>query len=134
MKRAWSRTGNGTLGTEAGFVVNGTPGSYSIVDTKSDNTQGYQQMTITRNLPEVANPTFALFHVHPSNSGHWPSTPDNNKLGNKEGDTGVADRFNVPFYVISSSGLALYDPRTKNEANKGLTMVRKNLDWTKPCK
>jgi hypothetical protein len=135
MERAWQRTGNGTAGTEAGFVLNGTPSKYQIVDTKSGNTQGYQQLTVTRNFPGIANPTFALFHVHPSNSGPYPSTPGNNKLGNDKGDTGVADQYGIPFYVISSRGLTMYDPKMKNDPKtKGMTMLRQNLDWTKPCK
>ncbi len=130
MERAWGRTGNGTAGTEARFVLNGTASNYTIVDTKSGNTQGYEQMTV--NLP--GNPggaTFALFHVHPNNSSPWPSTPGNNKLGNNKGDTGEADRINVPFYVISSRGLSVYDPAMKNSKTKGMTMLRQNLDWTK---
>ena len=136
MKRAWSRTGNGTLGTEAGFVTNGTPGSYQIIETKSGNTQGHQKITINKDGPGVLDPTFALFHVHPgTNTGSmWPSTPGNNKLDNKLGDTGIADKYNIQFYVMSRNGLTLYDPRTKNEPNKGMTLVRENLDWTKPCK
>ena len=133
MERAWQRTGNGTQGTEAGFVLNGTPSNYQIVDTKSGNTQGYEKMTV--NLAGSANPTFALFHVHPNNSGSYPSTPGNNKLGNKQGDTGVADRLNIPFYVMSNRGLAMYDPKMKNDPKtKGMTMLRQNLDWTKACK
>jgi RHS repeat-associated protein len=133
MKRAWSGTGNGTLGTEAGFVTNGTPTSYQIIETKSGNYQGHQKITI---ITGGLDPTFALFHVHPgTNMGSmWPSTPGNNKLDNKLGDTGIADQYNIQFYVISRNGLTLYDPRTKNEPNKGMTLVRENLDWTKPCK
>lgn len=79
MERAWQRTSNGLKGNEAGFVTNGSLSNYSIVDTKSGNTQGYQKMSI--NLPgNPAGATFALFHVHP---------------------------------------------------NKGMTMLRQNLDWTK---
>ena len=82
-------------------------------------------MTITRNLTGVANPTFAVFHVHPNNSGPYPSTPDNNKLGNKKGDTGVADDYGIPFLVISSRGLAMYDPKMKDDPKtKGMTMLR----------
>jgi hypothetical protein len=134
MERAWQRTGNGTLGTEAGFVLNGTPSAYTIVDTKSGNTQGYEKMTV--NLPgNPAGATFALFHVHPSNSGPYPSTPGNNKLGNDKGDTGVADQYGITFYVISRGGLAVYDPAMKNDPKtKGMTMLRQNLDWTKQCK
>ena len=115
-------------GNEAGFVMNGTPNNYSIGDTESGNTQGYQQMSI--NPRGSANPTFALFHVHPDKSGPYPSTSENNALGRKDrGDTLVSDQKQIPFYVLSSRGLTMYDPKTKKS-----TMLRKNLDWTKPCK
>jgi len=130
MERAWQRTANGTKGTEAGFVLNGSLSNYTIVDAKSGNTQRYEKMSI--NLPgNPAGATFAVFHVHPNNGGGYPSTPDNNALGNKQGDTGVADQYKIPFYVISSRGLSVYDPAKKNDPNKGMTMLRQNLDWTK---
>jgi RHS repeat-associated protein len=130
MERAWQATANGTKGTEAGFVTNGSPSNYSIVDTKSGNFQGYQKMSI--NLPgNPAGATFALFHVHSNDAGPNPSTPKNNRLGNNLGDTGVADKYNIPFYVISSRGLTVYDPAKKNDPNKGITTLRQNLDWTK---
>ncbi len=125
MKRAWSRTANGTLGTEAGFTVNGTPSKYSIADTKSGNTQGSQRITV--------NPggvrTLALFHVHPIRGGRNPSTPENNYLGSGEGDTGIADRLKIDIYVIHRDGLSMYDHKTKQ-----VTPLRDNLDWAKPCK
>ncbi|MEK6278780.1 MAG: S8 family serine peptidase [Acidobacteriota bacterium] len=126
MKTAWSRTGNGTLGTEAGFVLNGTPSNYQIVGTKSANTQGSQKITVTTTGP---NRTFAIFHVHPLRGGRNPSTPDNNYLGNAEGDTGIADRLKIDFYVMHRNGLTMYDHKTKQT-----TPLRENLDWTKPCK
>lgn len=48
-----------------------------------------------------------------------PSTPGNNFEGNKEGDTGMADRIYrdygqaVQIYVMSWNGLSMYDPKTK---------------------
>jgi RHS repeat-associated protein len=129
MNRAWSRTGNGTRGNEAGFVLNGTPSNYRIVDTKSGNTQNEQKMV-------VYSDTFLLFHVHPNRgSTRNPSTPDNNARGDRNfGDTIVSDRFQqrgrtIPFLVGHQTGLTMYDPKTKQ-----VTVLRENLDWTKPCK
>ena len=68
------------------------------------------------------------FHVHP-NTGSWqPSTPGNNAEGNKYGDTGYADLYNYQIYVMSRAGLGMYDPATKQSS-----LLRPNLDWTKPC-
>lgn len=128
MNRAGARTGNGTRGTEAGFVLNGTPSNYSIVDTKSANTLASQKMT-------VYGDTFLVFHVHPNSSTRNPSTPENNSSGDRNaGDTLVSDRFQqrgrtIPFLVGHKAGLTMYDPRTKQ-----VTVLRANLDWTRPCK
>jgi RHS repeat-associated protein len=65
MERAWARTQNGTSGNEAGFVLNGTPSNYKIVDTKSGNTKDYQSFSINNSGPDQ---TFLLFHVHPNRS------------------------------------------------------------------
>jgi len=66
--------------------------------------------------------------VHP-NTGSWqPSTPGNNAEGNKYGDTGYADLYNYQIYVMSRAGLGMYDPATKQSS-----LLRPNLDWTKPC-
>lgn len=56
------------------------------------------------------NQTFASFHVHPNLSSPYPSTPQNNYLNNGIGDTGISDKYMIPSYVISSRGLAMYDP------------------------
>lgn len=114
MERAWRRTANGHLGTEAGFVINGNssnyanPTSYTIVETKSGNTTGYQQFVITVG---GSAPTFLLFHVHPNESTREPSTSDNNRLGNNMGDTGIANKYNILFLVGHRTGLTLYDPK-----------------------
>lgn len=130
MKRAWGRTGNGTSGNEAGFVLNGTPNNYTILDTKSGYTKNEQQMTIYGD-------TFLLFHVHPNSSTRNPSTPENNARGDKKyGDTTVSDRYQgqqpprtILFLVGHRTGLTMYDPRTKQLRN-----LRENLDWTNRCR
>lgn len=126
MERAWARTQNGTSGNEAGFVLNGTPSNYSIVDTKSGNTKDYQSFNINTGGP---NPTFLLFHVHPNRSTRNPSTPDNNALGNNTGDTGIANRYNLLFLVGHRTGLTLYDPKVGKPVD-----LRNNLDWLKAFK
>jgi hypothetical protein len=129
MERAWQRTTNGMSGNEAGFVLNGSPSNYNIMDTKSGNTRNEQKMTVYGN-------TFLLFHVHPNSSTRNPSTPENNARGDKNfGDTLISDRFQnqqpprtILFMVGHKTGLTLYDPRTKQ-----VTVLRNNLDWMKPC-
>jgi hypothetical protein len=74
------------------------------------------------------NKTFAIFHVHPNSSGMNPSTPENNYKGNNFGDTGIADKYNLTFYVMHKNGLTVYDPATKKS-----TTLRDNLEWVTPC-
>jgi hypothetical protein len=76
----------------------------------------------------IRGTTFAVFHVHPNSTTRNPSTPGNNYLGTGRGDTGIADDFNIRFYVMHAAGLTMYDPATKKT-----TVLRNNLDWTKPC-
>lgn len=124
MKTAWSISGNGTTGTEAGFNVNGSPSNYKI-DPFSTN--GYKSQRIKINI-SGPDKTFANFHVHPGTGHGNPSTPENNYHGNGVGDTGVADKYGLKMYIISRDGLSMYDPVTKQ-----VTKLRDNLDWTKPC-
>ena len=138
MKRAWARTGNGTSKNEAGFVLNGTPSNYSIVDTKSGNTQNEQKMTITPTVTGGSPSTFLLFHVHPNSDTRKPSTPQNNARGDPNyGDTLISDSYyqrgqTILFLVGHRSGLTLYDP--SKPPNQRLTNLRENLDWTNACK
>lgn len=124
MQRAWRRTQNGLSGNEAGFVLNGTPSRYQIIDTRSGNTKGYQEFSITVGGP---NATFLLFHVHPNDGSRYPSTPENNGIGNKLGDTGVADNYQIPYLIGHRTGLTLYDPKTRIPLP-----IRENLDWLDP--
>jgi RHS repeat-associated protein len=122
MTRAWNQSSNGTSGTEGAFRLDGNPAKYDIVPQPPTNQTGSAAIRI------VPGTTFAVFHTHPNNSGPYPSTPDNNHEGNKFGDTGVGDKYNMQMYVVSSRGLTVYDPTTKQSS-----MLRNNLDWTKPC-
>jgi len=122
MKKAWSQSANGTSGVEAGFRLDGTPRSYKIIPNAFTNQQKMQSLKIIPGL------TFAIFHVHPNNSTRFPSTPKNNSQSNKDGDTGIADRFKMQIYVMHKDGMTMYDPITKE-----VTELRKNLDWLKPC-
>jgi hypothetical protein len=120
MKKAWSQAGNGTTGAEAGFRLDGKPESYSLVPSSYTNELGSQTMRI------VPDRTFAIFHVHPQNSGPQPSTPSTS--ANHFGDTGIADKYAINVYVMSASGLWVYD----HELHMSIKL-QNGLDWTKPC-
>lgn len=123
MKKAWSQSGNGTSGVEAGFRLDGTPRKYKIVPNSITNQQNKQTLTIIQGL------TFAIFHVHPNKSTRFPSTPDNNADNKKDGgDTYTADKVKLQVYVMHRDGMTMYDWQTKK-----VTELRKNLEWVKPC-
>ena len=123
MKTIWGQSSNGTSRAEASFRLDGSPANYNIVVSPFTNERDKQKLTIKPGT------TFALFHVHPNSSDWQPSTPGNNAEGNPYGDTGVADKYNLQMYVVSSKGLGFYDPATK----KPSVQLRPGLDWTKPC-
>jgi hypothetical protein len=89
----------------------------------------HQNLTINTRGPDR---TFAIAHVHPGNGGNiWQaSTPASNSPNNGKGDTGVADAYKLQYYIVSASGLGLYDPVLGGESS----LLRPNLDWTQPCK
>src|ERR1019366_4387412 len=124
MGQIWMASGNGEVGIESTFILNGTPEVYTIEIEKATANERMQQHIYTR--PS----TFAVLHVHPNISSEYPSTPKNSYTGG-QGDTGMADKLGVDVYVVSSRGLTVYYP-----ASKATKMLRQNFDWTsmKGCK
>jgi hypothetical protein len=124
MGRIFMESANGTSGIEAAFVLNGTPEAYTIYMEPATKEKMQQNIYTWPN-------TFAVVHVHPNASGEYPSTPTNNYAGNGMGDTGMADKIHADIYVVSSRGLTVYYPATKNT-----TMLRRNFEWynAKNCK
>jgi len=124
MAKAWGQSSNGSSGVEAGFRMDGSDSSYQIVENAYTNQQAQQSMTINA---RGENRTFAIFHVHPNNSGPQPSTPTTSS--NRVGDTGVADRYGIDMFVMSSRGLWYYDHTLRKSFE-----IQEGLEWTKPCK
>jgi RHS repeat-associated protein len=112
MITAWYKSGNGTTGKEAGFVLIGTASSYTIQDLPYTN----QDRRIDFDLPKGS---FALFHVHPTSGDPNPS----------EDDISLANRKNLQMFTEGSKGLYQYDPTKKIPP----TQLTEGLDWTKPC-
>jgi hypothetical protein len=50
-------------------------------------------------------------------------------LNNGVGDTGLADKYHLDFYVMHRNGLTRYNHNTKKKNDK----LRENLEWTEPC-
>jgi hypothetical protein len=121
MNHIWLESGNGTTGVEASFMLNGSPESYSIKQEPMTGEKYGQDVVI------YPGQTFALFHIHPNNTGQYPSTPSNH-YGNKgQGDTAMADEVHVDIYVVHRLGLSVYRWQTKDTA-----LLRWGMDWTSP--
>lgn len=108
--RAWEQVALGMKATEAVVLILRTPdGSYKAVNQGSPN-QAYR-------FSFAWDPnTIAVVHTHPNNRDPEPHG----------GDIVVADRFGVPVLTITSKGMYMYDPTTKQ-----ITRVHKRLDWLK---
>jgi hypothetical protein len=124
MKNIWGASASGTSGVEASFNLNGNPSNYTVQMNHFTNQRGKQSIAI--NNQNSPNPTFDVFHVHPNNSGPYPSTPNDSADG--KGDTTVGDTYGISMFVVSSRGLTVYDPGTKKSS-----MLRQGFDWMKPC-
>ena len=110
--QAWMRAGDGFSNTESGFWVTGSATSPTYTPLPSTNQPG----TIT-GLTVPSN-AIALVHTHPNSSIPQPSP----------GDINNSNASNLPFYVLSSRGLWLYQPHAKSS-----TMLRPGTSWQKPC-
>lgn len=107
-RRAWRRTGNGTLSEESVvLILRMADGSYSGRDLGS--THEHKQFTF-RWHPA----TIAIVHTHPNSSSAKP----------QDEDITVANKFRVPIFTITSRGMYVYDPSTRKTSK-----VMNNLDW-----
>lgn len=87
---------------EGGGYTGGSPGF----------TNEYRQSTFEWNPAAVA-----IVHTHPNSSDPRPS----------EQDRRVADKYGVPIFTITISGMYMYNPATKK-----ISKVLKGLDWLDP--
>lgn len=106
--QAWQRVANGSLAVEAVvLIVRNADGSYKAV--LPNPTHEYRQLTF-RWQPG----TIAIAHTHPNHSDPRPQ-PD---------DIEIAERFQVPMFTLTISGMFLYDPATKT-----ISKVHNGVDW-----
>lgn len=118
MRYIWTESRNGTSGIEASFMLNGAPEAYSIEQEPMTGEKGMQTIIM------YPGSTFAIVHVHPNNSGQYPSTPVNNYTNNGQGDTGMADKRHIDVYVVHRNGLSVYLWRTKETV-----LLRQGMSW-----
>ena len=118
MNHIWTESDKGRTGVEATFIINGTPRAYHIVQMPMT----YEK--IKQSVYVYPGATFALYHVHPGNTGQFPSTPMTSAV---EGisDTASADKGKFDIYVVHQDGLSVYYWQTKE-----IVLLRKGMSWT----
>lgn len=112
-REIWKRAGSGFLNVEMAFTVD-LDGNYNL----SSFTNEQNKLT----LQIIPGKTSAIIHTHPNSSGPQPSTPSSSING--VGDTGIADKYSLNIYVVSSRGLWVYDWKSKLSFE-----IYKNIDW-----
>ena len=108
---AWRSSGNGTTGREIAILIfRMWDGSYTA--RFQGYTNQYHCSTFTWSPAAIA-----IVHTHPNCCDPRPGSTD--RL--------VADKYGVPNFTITSSGMYEYDPATKST-----TKVLNGLDWMNP--
>ena len=111
--KAWQHSEGGTSGLEGVvLIVRTSDGSYNGVEL--GRTNEHKKFTFRWQAG-----TIAIVHTHPNSSDPKP----------QEDDLGVADKFDVPIFTITSRGMYVYDP-----SNKKISKVIKDLDWLNASK
>ena len=107
-REAWRSTGNGTTTLESVvLILRMADGTYSARSQGATNE--YKSFTFNWHPATVA-----IVHTHPNSSSPKPQLAD----------IQVADKLHVLMFTITSRGMYLYDPSTKE-----ITKVREGLDW-----
>lgn len=108
LNQAWQRVASGNLAVEAVvLIVRNADGSCKAV--LPNPTHEYRQLTF-RWQPG----TIAIAHTHPNHSDPRP----------QPADIEIAERFQVPMFTLTISGMFLYDPATK-----AISKVQNGVDW-----
>jgi hypothetical protein len=114
MNSAWMGAGDGLSNTERAFVLTSGNGSGCSTIVPIGNTN--EQSSINFKLP--AN-TCAIYHTHPNSKSPVPSA----------GDQAVANKYNIPVYTITSSGLYEYQPNSDTITQYGTNQN----GWLQAC-
>lgn len=108
--KAWRASGDGTNGREGVVLIfRMEDGSYRGISQGFTNE--YQKFTFKWNPAAVA-----IVHTHPNSGDPKPG----------EQDKRVADKYGVPNFTITMSGMYVYNPATKKTSK-----VLNGLDWLK---
>lgn len=108
--RAWAASANGVRSTEAIVLV------FRMADGSIKAVPGGYTNEAFKFTFKWNPATFAVIHTHPNRKAPEPQPPD----------VMIADRFGVPMFTITFSGMYLYDPATRRTSK-----VFDGLDWLK---
>ena len=106
--KAWQHCGNGMTDSESVILIFRTDGG-GYTARSMGTTNEHRSFTFRWHSGAVA-----IVHTHPNDSNPMP----------QEADRQVADRFGVPIFTLTLSGMFAYDPYTKK-----VTRVHNGLDW-----
>jgi hypothetical protein len=110
LEKAWNRSAHGIKVTEALVLIfRMADGSIKAVPA------GYTNEAFKFTF-EWTPSIFAVIHTHCNNKAPEPQPPD----------VMIAEKFGVPMFTITLSGMFLYDPATKR-----ISKVLDGLDWLK---
>ncbi len=112
-RKAWNVSSAGTNGREGLVLIFRMPdGSYT--GRSQGSTGEYQKFTFNWIFNAVA-----IVHTHPNDANPRPSPQDQR----------VAEKYEVPIFTITITGMYVYNPATKI-----ISKVMNGLDWLNPSK
>ena len=113
MEQAWRGVGAGVDSQEAVILLFRMPDG-SIQARPQSATNEHKSFTVKWHPSAIA-----ILHTHPISVNPRPSRVDQE----------VADKLGVPIFTITTRGMYVYDPKSKNT-----WMVQPRLDWLNPSK
>jgi hypothetical protein len=106
--RAWQNSGNGTTDSESVVLIfRKVGGGYMARTLGATN----ERRSFTFRWHQGA---IAIVHTHPNNASPKPQAAD----------CQIADKYGVPIFTITLSGMYAYDPFTKK-----ITRIQDGLNW-----
>ncbi|HEX8088558.1 MAG TPA: hypothetical protein VF762_06870 [Blastocatellia bacterium] len=111
--KAWRNSGNGRTDYESVVLI------FRMIDG-SYRARNLGQTNERRSFTFRWHPgAVAVIHTHPNNADPRPQEPD----------CLIADKYGVPMFTITASGMFVYDPYTKK-----ITRVQAGLNWLDPSR
>lgn len=112
-QKAWSLTAGGSRDVEAVVLLFRLPGGSYIA--RSQRFTNERKKFTFRWIPNV----IAIVHTHPNGENPEPSGQDEV----------IAEKYGVPVFTITATGMYMYDPKTGQTS-----LVKPGLDWHDPAK